>query len=410
MWYLATLGEEGEPWEGKAHAVERLVLAGRRPKTEDLEIEAPRFVRLLERCWHAEPAARPDAAEAAQELEAMAFDFDESDEHATRTQGSTQRLLADAPCQLPADVVQALEGQWRKEKLLRVHSVELAAGAGAAPAAAPSAAQQRLVDEAVRAVEDSCAANRGFRANGLALQRVDGLVSNQQLRTFCTHAVKLAQRDWTRPPFNATWHERRFKRYGENDWVQQTAETAAWRQAVAGHFRAYPQLPLPPSMEHPERVRVHTVFHACRREAAMEICKGGFAKLASLDEGYYGLGLYFSFDLKYVVEQYGLGGGDPDKSMADEDGNVTVIVCNVVVGNLYPVVEHPAPAQSAAGSLKGKAQVPKYDAHGVVVEGGPCTPCAHARWGAAGVRTYSELVLFEDAAVLPRFVLSVRRE
>jgi hypothetical protein len=54
--------------------------------------------------------------------------------------------------------------------------------------------------------------------------------------------------------------------------------------------------------------------------------------------------------------------------------------------------------------------VPKYDAHGVVVEGGPCTPCAHARWGAAGVRTYSELVLFEDAAVLPRFILSVRRQ
>ena len=26
------------------------------------------------------------------------------------------------------------------------------------------------------------------------------------------------------------------------------------------------------------------------------------------------------------------------------------------------------------------------------------------------VRTYPELVLFEDAAVLPRFVLSVRRE
>ena len=163
MWYLATLGEEGEPWEGKAHAVEKLVLAGRRPKTEDLEIEAPRFVRLLERCWHAEAAARPGASEAAQELEAMAFDFDESDEHATRTQGNTKRLLEDVPCQLPPGIVQALEGQWRKEKLLRVHSVELAAGGGAAPAAAPSAAQQRLVDEAVRAVEESCPANRGFR-------------------------------------------------------------------------------------------------------------------------------------------------------------------------------------------------------------------------------------------------------
>ncbi len=56
----------------------------------------------------------------------------------------------------------------------------------------------------------------------------------------------------------------------------------------------------------------------------------------------------------------------------------------------------PHPARSLA-------QVPRYDTHCVFVEDGPCTPCPPERWDA--VTTYSELVFFENAAVLPRFVL-----
>jgi hypothetical protein len=52
-------------------------------------------------------------------------------------------------------------------------------------------------------------------------------------------------------------------------------------------------------------------------------------------------------------------------------------------------------------------QVPRYDAHAVVVEQGPCTPIPPVRWGA--VQTYTEIVLFESAAVLPRFILAVSR-
>ena len=200
----------------------------------------------------------------------------------------------------------------------------------------------------------------------------------------------------TRPPFNPTWHEQRFKRYGAHDWVAQAQAERDWRRAVADRFRSYPHLPLPHgALQHPDRVRVHTVFHACRREAALAICRGGFAQLASLDPGFYGQVLYFTFELEYAVQQYGVGEG-----MQDADGCVTVLVCNVVVSGLYPVIEHP--------DMRGRPQVPKYDAHGVVVEAGPCTPCPLGRWGQAGVRTYSELVLFEDAAILPRFVLAVR--
>ena len=87
------------------------------------------------------------------------------------------------------------------------------------------------------------------------------------------------------------------------------------------------------------------------------------------------------------------------------DGNVTVLVCNVVVGNLYPVIEDP----DGATSLKGKPGVPKYDAHGVLVREGPCKPCPPAQWG-AGPRMFSELVVFDSASILPRCILGVRKQ
>ncbi len=50
-------------------------------------------------------------------------------------------------------------------------------------------------------------------------------------------------------------------------------------------------------------------------------------------------------------------------------------------------------------------QVPKYDAHVVYVTSPPSAPCPPERWEVATV--YSELVVFENAAILPRFILSL---
>ena len=51
--------------------------------------------------------------------------------------------------------------------------------------------------------------------------------------------------------------------------------------------------------------------------------------------------------------------------------------------------------------------MPRYDANFAIVEPGLGTPCPPTRWGA--VPTSSELVLFESAAVLPRFILSLTK-
>ena len=75
----------------------------------------------------------------------------------------------------------------------------------------------------------------------------------------------------------------------------------------------------------------------------------GFAQLSTTDAGFYSQGYYFTFELEYAVEQY----GEP----FDAEGNVAVIVCNVVVGNMYPVIEAPGDPHS----LNGKPAVPKYE-------------------------------------------------
>ena len=95
-------------------------------------------------------------------------------------------------------------------------------------------------------------------------------------------------------------------------------------------------------------VRVLTVYHACRDvETALCICRTGFAALASLDAGYFSQGLYFTLDLDYALAQYGT-------DMLDLEGRATVLVCDAVVGNVYPAIEHP---RDPDRSLMGRPQV-----------------------------------------------------
>ena len=81
----------------------------------------------------------------------------------------------------------------------------------------------------------------------------------------------------------------------------------------------------------------------------------------------------------------------------------------------------PVPASSAplAPSSRSDRQVPRYDAHCafVRVEGGESVPSPPEDWGGGvgegvggsrGGATYGELVLFENAAALPRFIITFR--
>jgi hypothetical protein len=217
--------------------------------------------------------------------------------------------------------------------------------------------------------------------------------------SFFSRASDLSARapyDAPTSPFRPTWHQPSFQRLGVT--LHQTPAEIEWRRRTADAFARYPAFA---AAELPG-VRVHTVFHCPTGgwDVARSICASGFAQLSTTDSGFFSQGYYFSFDLDYVVREYGVPG---------PDGSVAVIVCHVVVGNLYPVIEVPAThGGDAARSLEAKPPVPKYDAHGVLVDyGNSCVPCPHAQW-ADGRTMYSELVVFETSSILPRCVIAVR--
>lgn len=146
-----------------------------------------------------------------------------------------------------------------------------------------------------------------------------------------------------------------------------------------------------PELKH---VSIYTCFHTCKDiETAQKICAQGFAPLSTRDPGIFGHGNYFSLDLHYSAGTYG----------DVEAGVATVIVCDVVVGNVYPVIEDP---DQPCTSLKGKPGMGTYDAYFVAVHPGPrpCKPSSTEQ------TVYSELVVFEAIQVLPRCILQLQRK
>ena len=268
---------------------------------------------------------------------------------------------------------------------------ELAAGATAPDVAA-------LVGCVRALVRDAAPSNAAFDTR-YTLVRVLLYESFAAETSFFSRASDLSARapyDAPTSPFRPTWHQPSFQRLGVT--LHQTPAEIEWRRRTADAFALYPSFR---SAELPG-VRVHTVFHCPSGgwDVARSICASGFAQLSTTDSGFFSQGYYFSFDLGYVVREYGV---------PDADGNVAVIVCHVVVGNLYPVIEVPAThGGDAARSLEGKPPVPKYDAHGILVDhGNGCVPCPPAQW-ADGRTMYSELVVFDTSSILPRGVIAVR--
>ena len=138
--------------------------------------------------------------------------------------------------------------------------------------------------------------------------------------------------------------------------------------------------------------QVRVGFHAVPNgEVAEKILKSGFADLAVLDPGYFGQGTYFSLDLPYALSHY---------SKPDGEGCQHVLVCAILWGNAYPVIEIPHPDK--AESLYAKPCAPSHDAHIVCVDGTEDlpNPIHFSKWKRCP-KLYSEVVIFDKSQILP---------
>jgi hypothetical protein len=275
----------------------------------------------------------------------MAHEFPPHD--IVTAQASTSKAIAkDFPCRLDKDLVEDLE----REKLL-------VKGPGGVkhctldPRQPLSPAQACVCAAAMKHVRGSSPAKDTIQ-DRYALAGVTAVVSAFATTRFAAQMVAVSGRahadlGWAGGGvFRRTWDRPAFDRFGPRDRLAQSPEEIEWRRRVLARFEAHPAV----VERHPRCpwVRVLTVYHACRDAAtALSICRTGFAALASLDAGYYSQGLYFTLELDYALAQYGA-------DMLDPEGRATVLVCDVAVGNVYPVIEHPS---DPARSLMGRPQV-----------------------------------------------------
>jgi len=144
-------------------------------------------------------------------------------------------------------------------------------------------------------------------------------------------------------------------------------------------------------------VPIMPVFQGTSKATALKIAQTGFCTVATLDDGFYGRGMYFTSSVLYASYYSRL-------AMKGKSNLDYIIVAFVSPGNVYPVIEGPI----SPNTLRGKPGVinPGYQSHYVCVGalgshimGMPC-PTGSSQF-------VDELVLFQDAQALPKYIVAV---
>jgi len=133
---------------------------------------------------------------------------------------------------------------------------------------------------------------------------------------------------------------------------------------------------------------VIAAVHGTSYDVAQKICRNGFAALSSLDQGYYGQGIYFTCHVPYIF---------PYIATVNKP---TMLIVLIFPGNVYPVTEKP----SDPTSLLGKPMKSGYQSHYVITckKGFPVEKDAQN-----GKECYDELVIIQESQILPIYLVEL---
>lgn len=137
-------------------------------------------------------------------------------------------------------------------------------------------------------------------------------------------------------------------------------------------------------------VKIMAMWHGTKPALLDSIFRTGFANLATTDPGFYGKGIYSTYEAEYANRVYSQG---------------SLLVNFVASYSAYPVID------GDMAKLMSGANYANYDAHFAPVK--PANPndpaevnylpCAQHE-----VATYHELVVFESAQCLPRYLVELQ--
>lgn len=159
-----------------------------------------------------------------------------------------------------------------------------------------------------------------------------------------------------------------------------------WRQKVDELFK---QMAKPYTDPDYPNVNLLPLWHGTRSDILDSILRSGFANLATTDAGFFGKGLYSTFEAEYAYRVYSQG---------------TLLLNWVAIYSAYPTID------GDMGKLTGKANYQNYDAHFVPVVPKTSNPNESTYFPAKPQQkhTYTEVVVFESAACLPRYVVELQ--
>ena len=142
-------------------------------------------------------------------------------------------------------------------------------------------------------------------------------------------------------------------------------------------------------------VPIMPMFHGTNKDIPWKIAQTGFTTVATLDNGWYGRGIYFTSHMAYAKYYSKCSLNNPPTP------DRYILVALVLPGNPYPVIEHP----EGAGSIRGVPGVVEtgYQSHYVCVDttGTPLTNIKTKQY-------FDELVVFQDNQALPMYLLVVQ--
>ncbi|CAF3381042.1 unnamed protein product [Rotaria sp. Silwood1] len=153
-------------------------------------------------------------------------------------------------------------------------------------------------------------------------------------------------------------------------------------------------------VKHNRDLPIARMWHGCRKNDLRHILSDGFAALSSLDDGYFGKGIYFSSSTKYVTRYCGGKGG-------------CLIMCYILISNPFPIVTADAPPSVPPERFRffGKGNHKNYQCHYIPVSPTDDGDEWDFRPPSSGIiddAIYDELVVFQEAYILPQIVVHLK--
>jgi len=176
------------------------------------------------------------------------------------------------------------------------------------------------------------------------------------------------KRDWT---FNDTGETLRHRMYTNQKFCS-LAEQYSWNEKGG----------------QPENVPIIPALHGTDKDVGMSIASKGFSAIASLDEGFYGKGIYFTSYGHYAVPYF------------ISKKNPVLLISLCVFGNAYPVIE----AADSPNTFLGKPIKSGYQSHFVLTDS-QGKPVLTDQLG-VGLE-YNEFVVAQESQVVAVYMICI---